>query len=93
MCIYYLQIAFSPVPMLPCFNDLLSTNKFDQNIDIRILNLSDTIDLAKVWISKNLNVEVQDLFIGFLKFYAIEFEYVEENLFNILFLFVLKFCK
>ena len=76
MCIYYLQTAISPSPIAPRFNELLSVDKFDKNVDIRKLNLSDAIDLAKVWVSTNAVVEVGDLFIGFLKFYAIDFEYV-----------------
>ncbi|CAF3047339.1 unnamed protein product [Rotaria sp. Silwood2] len=75
MCIYYLQIAVSPSPIVPRFNELLSINKFDKNIDIRKLNLYNTIDLAKIWISTNVTVEVADLFIGFLKFYAIDFDF------------------
>ncbi|CAF1106537.1 unnamed protein product [Rotaria sp. Silwood1] len=75
MCIYYLQIAILPSPIVPRFNEIISINKFDKNIDIRKLNLFDTIDLAKIWISINVNVEVDDLFIGFLKFYAIDFDF------------------
>jgi hypothetical protein len=48
-------------------------DQFNTNIDIRTLNLLDAIDLAKVWISTNTTVQVRDLFIGFLKFYAIDF--------------------
>ncbi|CAF0948473.1 unnamed protein product [Rotaria sp. Silwood1] len=75
MCIYYLQIAILPSPIVPRFNEIISINKFDKNIDIRKLNLFDTIDLAKIWISINVTVEVDDLFIGFLKFYAIDFDF------------------
>ena len=77
MCIYYLQTAISPSSIAPRFNELLSVDKFDKNTDIRKLNLSDTVDLVKGWISTNTGVDVGDLFIGFLKFYAIDFEYVE----------------
>ncbi|CAF0933147.1 unnamed protein product [Rotaria sordida] len=75
MCIYYLQIAILPSPIAPRFNELLSNNKFNKNIDIRKLNLFDTIDLAKIWISTDVTIEVEDLFIGFFKFYAIDFDF------------------
>jgi hypothetical protein len=71
---YYFQTAFLLSPILPRFNEFLPIDKFNKNIDIRTMNLSDAINLAKVWVSTNTIVEVGDLFIDFLKFYAIDFE-------------------
>jgi len=65
---------FSNNIVVPYFNEFVPMDKLNVNIGIRRLNLLDAIDLAKVWISKNTTVQVGDLFIGFLKFYAIDFE-------------------
>jgi len=46
---YYLQTAFLLSPILPRFNEFLPIDKFKKNIDIRTMNLSDAINLAKNW--------------------------------------------
>ena len=74
MCIYFMQMAFSSSPIAPCYKEYLSNEKFHKNLDIRTLNLASTIDLAKLWISTNLTLEIGDLFLRFLRFYAKEFQ-------------------
>jgi hypothetical protein len=74
MVIYYLQTTLLPAAIIPRYTEFLSDEKFHSHIDIRQLNIMDAIDLGKLWISTNINVEVDDLFIGFLRFYAIDFE-------------------
>ena len=74
MCIYYLQTTPLPSPIVPRFTEFLSEEKFQKNIDIRSLSLMDAVDLGKRWVSSNATVETGDLFIGFLRFYAIDFE-------------------
>lgn len=74
MTIYYLQTTLLPSPIVPRFTEFLSEEKFNKNIDVRGLNLMDAVDHAKRWVSSNATVETGDLFIGFLRFYAVDFE-------------------
>ncbi|CAF0752102.1 unnamed protein product [Didymodactylos carnosus] len=77
MAVYYLQSALLP-PILPRYNDILSDN-FDSNIDIRKLDMNNAYELCKnsLLLSSN-KMNVGELFIGFLKFYAYDFDFVND---------------
>ncbi|GFU12465.1 poly(A) RNA polymerase gld-2 homolog A [Nephila pilipes] len=70
MVIHYLQYRSQP-PVLPCLQKLQS-DKFLPNTDIRKLKLRE--DLPD-FISENYE-DLGDLFIGFLKYYSEEFNYL-----------------
>ena len=74
MGIYYLQTTILSSVIVPRFTEYLREDQFHPQIDIRRLNLLNAIELAKRWISTNVTIEVSDLFIGFLRFYALDFE-------------------
>ena len=84
MSIYYIQISSCSSPIVPRFTDLLTETKLQNQSDVRQLDLIDAVDSAKIWISTNVSSDVADLFVGFLKFYAMEFEwiFVETSIFH-----------
>ena len=74
MCIYYLQVIFPQSPIVPRFGEFLPVERFHPHSDIRTLKLTDAVDLATLWRSTNSVNDVGDLFLGFLRFYAMDFE-------------------
>jgi len=87
MVIHYLQCGANP-PVLPSLQ-LLYPTRFNSQTDVSLLNVSQSLEPQPntLW-SFDQRLSLSELLLGFLKYFAFDFEYVFSNINGLL----NKFC-